>query len=145
MANLTTSSAIVTYTDGSTSTLSFSWTVDSVKVKNEGTFTNAIIQTYWSVSGTDGHNNTGTFKGATPFTTKGMTTPFVQFSDLQELDVLGWIQAQVVGQYADHVYEKIVDQLDAKVIVVSEPNLPWAPPSTSTFVSPPIDGGVGPQ
>ena len=137
MAKNLTTSTVITYSNGSTSTLNFSWSIDSLKVKQEGSNSNAVIQTYWTLAGTDGSNNTGTFKGATPFTTVGMSGSFIPFEQLKESDVVGWVQGVVVGQYADHVYEQIQKQLDSKVVEVTEPSLPWAPPVEDT--APPID------
>lgn len=136
MATKTTSTTHVTYSNGTTSTLSFAWAVDSVKVKNENGNSNAVIQTYWTLAATDNANNTGTFKGATPFTTVGMSGDFKAFESLTEADVITWIQGQVVGNYEDHILEQIVKQLDAQVVEVSEPNLPWAPPKED-MVPPP--------
>ena len=51
--------------------LTLSWSVTGIKtrdqVNSEGeTLTNAVVQTYWKVVGTDAEGNTGEFAGATP-------------------------------------------------------------------------------
>jgi hypothetical protein len=106
--------------------ITYTWKVTGVKVKNEGDNENAVVQTYWQKIGTDENGNEGTFSGATPFSSEN-TENFIAFADLTEEDVLGWIQAIVVGSYEEHVNGQIQKQIDDKVTPVSEPSLPWAP------------------
>jgi hypothetical protein len=80
------------------------------------------------VIGTDTQNKTAIFDGATPFSSAGQSG-FIEFSDLQENDVLGWIKDQVVGSYADHIMDQIYQKLDAQYNAVSDTALPWAPPA----------------
>ena len=85
---------------------------------------NAVVQTYWKLTGTDEEliteegKNSGTFSGATPFTTTTMPpgTEFVPFADLTEEMVISWIQAVVEGNpgYKQHIDEQIQKQIDQK-------------------------------
>jgi hypothetical protein len=111
--------------------LTFTWSVTSLKTKNEGSNESAVVQTYWKKIGTDAQGNTGEFSGATPFTSTTMPEgdTFVPFSELTEEIVLGWIKDVVVGSYEDHVNGKIAEQIDAKVNVITEAELPWSTPS----------------
>ena len=52
--------------------ISYTWKVTSLKVRNEGQYENAVVQTYWTKTGVDEDGNRGTFSGATPFTTANM-------------------------------------------------------------------------
>ena len=111
--------------------LTLSWEVTGVKTKNEtntdgDTLNDAVVQTYWQVTGTDADGNEGTFSGATPFSAANVPAgSFVAFADLTEATVLGWIQNVVVGGYMDHIQEQIQKQIDSATI--QEPALPWAP------------------
>ena len=113
--------------------LTLSWEVTGVKTNNQinsdgDTLTDAVVQTYWTVTGTDADGNEGSFAGATPFSAENVpASSFVGFADLTEATVLGWIQAVVVGGYMDHVQEQIQKQIDSATI--QEPDLPWAPPA----------------
>jgi hypothetical protein len=118
----------VVYTDGTPTEITFTWRIKSLSTKKEGSYNNAVVQTYWNVIGTDSQNKTGIFDGATPFTTSGQSG-FIEFADLQEADVLGWIKDQVVGSYADHIMEQIRQKLDAQYNSISDAALPWAPPA----------------
>lgn len=106
------------------------WEVTSVKTKDEtntdgATNSNAIVQTYWKVTGTDENGNTADFSGATPFTSANVAAgDFVAFADLTEATVLGWIQSVVVGDYEAHIKEQMAKQIDQSVM--QEPILPWA-------------------
>lgn len=116
--------------------ITYTWEVSSLKVKDvSDTRPNAVVQTYWKKIGTDENGNSGTFSGATPFTLdpNDDSGPFIAFEDLTEEDVLTWIKSVVVGGYEVHVNEKIQEQIDQKIIPVSEKTLPWAPePAANT-------------
>jgi len=114
--------------------ITYTWKVTSIKTKTEGANQNAVVQTYWTKTGTDENNNTGTFSGATPFTTLNMPEgyTFVPFSELTEETVLTWIKAVVVGGYEEHVNQQIQKQIDEKINPVTESQMPWAPVTTAT-------------
>jgi hypothetical protein len=110
--------------------ITYTWKVTSLKTKTEGANQDAVVQTYWDKIGTDEAGNTGTFSGATPFTSTTMTngSTFVPFSELTEAIVLTWIKAVVIGGYEEHVNAQIQKQIDQKLSPVSEADMPWAPP-----------------
>lgn len=106
--------------------VTYSWEITSLKTKNEGDNLNAVVQTYWRKIGTDAQGNVGVFEGATPFTSANVpTNEFLPFENLTEEIVLGWIQAVVTGDYAQHVNSRIQRKLDE--LAMSQPGLPWAP------------------
>lgn len=124
----------------------YEWKVTSLKVKNEVNVNNeelpnAVVQTYWEVSGTNADGVTGTFSGATPFTAKKVPSgEFVAFEELTEETVLSWIQADVNNNpvYKKHIDEQIQRMIDDKNQVVREipkAGLPWATPEDE--VTPP--------
>lgn len=123
----------VTYSDDSTSTLTFTWSITGLKTKKEGSFENAVVQTHWKLKATDADGHTGEFAGATPFTTAGMTGEFTSFANLQEADVLGWIQGEVAksATYQDHIFESIFKQLDHTKNEMKDATMPWAPAEAS--------------
>ena len=55
-----------------TSPFTYEYKITGLKVKDEGANANAVVQTYWTLTGTDNENNSGTFTGATPFTSTTM-------------------------------------------------------------------------
>jgi hypothetical protein len=111
--------------------ITYTWKVTSLKTKTENNNQNAVVQTYWQKTGTDENNNTGTFSGATPFSTLNMPEnyQFIPFEQLTEQVVLSWIQAVVVGSYEEHVNNQIAKQIADKVTPVTEAQMPWAPPT----------------
>lgn len=112
--------------------ITYTWAVTGMKVTQVGQESNYVVQTYWTKTGTDENGNTGTFSGATPFAPNPDQTDFVPFNQLTQAIVLGWIQPLVTGSYEDHVNGVIADQIAAKVNPVTEPALPWAPPTPPT-------------
>ena len=105
--------------------IEYTWAVTSVKTKTEGENENAVVQTYWTKTGTDEDGNEGSFSGATPFTSEN-TESFVAFAELTEEIVLGWIQAIVVEGYEEHVDGQIQKQINEKIAPVTETAMPWA-------------------
>ena len=108
--------------------ITYTWEVTGLKKKDEGSNEDAVVQTYWTKTGTDDDGNTGVFSGATPFTSAD-ADPFVAFADLTEEIVLGWIKAvaDVDGSYKDHINAQIQKQIDDKVTPVVDADMPWAP------------------
>ena len=106
--------------------ITYTWKVTGVKTLNQGSNTNAVVQTYWKKIGTDEQGNTGEFTGATPFDASNVPADkFVPFSQLTEEIVIGWIQGVVTGTYEKHVNEQIAKSLAPKPVDAA---MPWAPP-----------------
>jgi hypothetical protein len=111
--------------------ITYTWTIDKLMIKTEGSFTNSVVQTYWTCAGTDESGNTGTFKGATPFSAIENTGTFVPYEQLTEETVLGWIQEIVHNdaRYSSHINETILNQiaeLSTTKVEVQSHELPWA-------------------
>ena len=110
--------------------MTYTWEVTSIQTKDEtntdnATNKDAVIQTRWKKTGKDSDGNEGTFVGATPLTSVNTSaSDFKALADLKEADVLGWIQAQVTGEYANHVNAQIQKQIDDKAI--KDTDLPLA-------------------
>lgn len=113
--------------------ITYTWAVKSLKTRTEGSNANAVVQTYWEKVGTDAAGTTGTFSGATPFTTTTMPegSTFIPLAELTEEIVLGWIQAVVTGSYEEHVNGVIAKQIDEKINATVDTPMPWAPEATS--------------
>ena len=129
----------------------WNWEVTSIRrrdqVNSEGaTLSNAIVQTYWKLTGTkDGE--TGEFSGATPLDASMVPAgSFVAFEDLTEDTVLGWIQPHVLNDqgYCDHILDRVVGQIEEEL--TQDAAMPWGdgsdvtPPTPADAVDP-ADGG----
>ena len=109
--------------------ITYTWTIDKLMIKTEGTFTNSVVQTYWTCAGTDESGNTGTFKGATPFSAIEGTGTFVPYEQLTEETVLGWVQEVVHAdsRYSSHINERILADIAIQEHTeVHTQDLPWA-------------------
>ena len=110
--------------------MTYTWEVTSIQIKDEtntdnATNKDAVVQTYWKKIGKDSGGNEGVFNGATPFTSVNTSaSDFKALANLKEEDVLGWIKAQVTGDYEAHVNAQIQKQIDDKAI--KNADLPWA-------------------
>lgn len=113
--------------------LTYTWALKSLKKADIGELPGVIVQTHWTCTGTDADGNDGTFHGATPFKPEEVDPDnFTAYEDLTEAQVLGWIQAVVVGQYKDHVDQQIEKQIMAKKVAIEdvpEGQFPWSPPA----------------
>lgn len=112
--------------------LTYTWAITSLKKTSDGNVENAVVQTYWTCTGTDEDGDSGVFNGATPFPLSDVNPEaFVPYEELTEADVIAWVQAVVVGAYKDHVDAQINKQIALKKNPVEEvPSnaLPWSPP-----------------
>jgi len=106
--------------------MEYTWKITNIKTADTADVADAIVQTYWTKTGTDENGNEGTFTGATPFALATVNPDtFVPLSSLTEETVLSWIQGVVVNDYEEHVNGQIQKQIDLKI--VKEVKMPWAP------------------
>lgn len=113
--------------------LTYSWTLKSLKKADVNNLSGVIVQTHWTCTGTDEDGISGTFDGATPFDPAAVDPDnFTAWDDLTEAQVLGWIEAVVVGGYKDHVDQRIMEQIANKKAAaeeVTEGQFPWSTPA----------------
>ena len=117
----------------------YEYKITGLKVRNETTanttFENSVVQTSWTLTGTDENGNQGTFHGATPFTADPTDSsgPYIPFDQLKEQDVIDWISnvVETSSGYKDHINAQIQKQIDEKINPITEPSLPWAPASNT--------------
>jgi len=116
----------------------YTYAVRNLKVKDEvnatgDTLPNAVVQTYWDITGTDEEGNTGQFTGATPFSAATVPTgSFTAFADLDEATVIGWITNVINSDagYKAHIDMQIQTEIDRNVATeVAGENLPWGEPT----------------
>ena len=130
--------------------LTYTWAITSLKKTTDGSVDNFVVQSTWTCTGTDEDGDSGTFNGATPFPLDSLDpATFIPYEDLTEADVLGWIQAVVVGSYKEHVDAQINKQIAlVKDPVVEVPNgdFPWDEPTpTPTPPTPPVSPTAAPE
>jgi hypothetical protein len=130
--------------------LTYTWAITSLKKTTDGSVDNFVVQSTWTCTGTDEDGDSGTFNGATPFPLDSLDpTTFIPYEDLTEADVLGWIEAVVVGSYKEHVDAQINKQIALiKDPVVEVPNgdFPWDEPTpTPTPPTPPVSPTAAPE
>jgi len=129
--------------------LTYTWAVTSLKKTTDGSVDNFVVQSTWTCTGTDEDGDSGVFNGATPFPLDSLDpATFIPYEDLTEADVIGWIQAVVVGSYKEHVDAQINKQIALiKDPVVEVPNgdFPWDPTPTPTPPTPPVTPTAAPE
>lgn len=124
--------------------LTYTWAVTSLKKTSDPTLgvDNVVVQTTWTCTGTDEDGYSGVFNGATPFPLSQLDpATFIPYEDLTEADVIGWIQAVVVGSYKEHVDAQIMKQIALEkdpVVEVPNGDFPWDPPAPTPTPEPPV-------
>jgi|AOAMet2_C27A4_35_1029305.scaffolds.fasta_scaffold08559_1 hypothetical protein len=112
----------------------YTYTVRNLKVQDQvnsagETLTNAVVQTYWEIQGTNEAGQVGTFSGATPFSAENVPAgSFTAFEELEEAHVTAWIAAVINAdpQYKAHIDQEIQKVIDAdNRTEISGPELPW--------------------
>jgi len=119
--------------------LSYTWKLTGLKKQNTNDVNDVVIGTQWKVYGTDVDGNEAFFTGATPFHLNTLNTgSFIDYQNLTEETVLGWIKNVVSGSgasnYMEHINEQLHKDIDSKKWIkldVNEENLPWSPTSGS--------------
>lgn len=118
--------------------LTYEWKLTGLKKANSPDVESVVIGTRWELTGTDEDGNSGTFNGATPFKLENVDIDnFVPYENLDQDTVLGWIQAELVGGYKDHVEQNIARQIEAVKIQVKDVQsneFPWIPQEDSVAV-----------
>ena len=113
--------------------LTYVYAVTSLKKTTDGSIDNAVVQSTWTCTGTDADGDSGVFNGATPFPLSSVDPDnFIPYEELTEADIIGWIQAVVVGPYKDHIDGQINKQIALikdPVVEVPSNELPWSPPT----------------
>lgn len=110
--------------------LTYTWAITELALTTVGDKQDYVVQSRWTYTGTDENGLTGTFSGATPFTPDPSQPNFTPYDQLTEAQVLGWIQAVVVGQYLDHVNGVVDEQIAKKKDPVTQTSqFPWSPPA----------------
>ena len=106
--------------------MEYTWKITEIKVKNEETHQNAVVQTYWQKIGTDAEGNIGIFEGATPFTSVDVPeNEFVPVDQLTESIVLNWIQSKIDDTYENHIHEMILKSIEDSKNPEQTIDLPW--------------------
>lgn len=130
--------------------LSYTWRIDSLKVKDEtnndgANLAKAVYQTFWTITGTNSAGQSGSWSGATPFSAANVPAgSFVAFEDLTEDVVLGWIQNVVNADagYKAHIDERIEQSIEEEHGAsenIEAAALPWASGDGVTPTPPPVE------
>lgn len=117
----------------------YEWKLTGLQKQNTETLSDVIVGTRWKITATDEDGYSGVFNGATPFEVQDLNGDgFVDYQDLTEELVLGWIKNHVSGStpsnYMNHINQQIQKQIDYTKFAnldVSEDDLPWSPTSGS--------------
>jgi hypothetical protein len=105
--------------------ITYTWEITNMRKASQlDGLENVLVHVRWKKIGTDENGTTGEFQGATPLSAP--SGDFTPYEELTKEQVLGWVQAVVVGSYEQHVNEQIQKQIIKK-------NDPWADVDTAPW------------
>jgi hypothetical protein len=108
--------------------MEYVWKVTKLKRYTTDIVENAVIETYWEITGTDENGNIGTFSGTTSFDLDIDLENFIPYEELTEEQILSWIQTAVAG-IEWQVEKSIADQIQLKkstIVEDDENSFPWS-------------------
>lgn len=109
--------------------VTYTWKLLELRKTSAANLSNVVVGTRWLCTGTDEEGNEGTFNGATPFSVTSVDpNNFVDWNNLTEATVMGWVQDILNRGGLDHVQSQIQKQIDLKknpVTEVSGNSFPW--------------------
>jgi hypothetical protein len=116
--------------------MTYTWKILQLKKTSvpSANLTDVIVATRWQITGTDEDGNEASYEGATPFRASEVDpNNFVNFSNLTEEMVIGWIQQVVIGDALLHAYNQIEKQIQKiKVPIEDVDYFPWDPATPIT-------------
>ena len=120
----------------------YTWRIDRIAKKSSGTIQDAIVQTFWNVTGTDSDGNSATFNGATPFDISTVDpNNFVNYDDLDEEVVLSWVKNVVNSDptYKAHIDMRIAKEIEETAQPTNEltSGFPWQDGEEQVTPTPP--------
>lgn len=108
--------------------INYSWSINSFRKRTAGGFTDAVFDVHWTYTGTDENNHFAVINGATSFPTETLTEPFIQYSDLTEQMILGWVQATINSNTLENMQLRITKDITLvsnPPVEVTSTEFPW--------------------
>lgn len=106
--------------------INYTWTINQLDcIPNIDSMPDYVVQSYYSVSGTDG-TYSGSLTGTATFVVNPTQAIYVPYADITELEAIAWTQASL-GEQVVMIEDCINDQIQKQITppVVTQP-LPWA-------------------
>jgi hypothetical protein len=108
--------------------MKYDWKIKEIVKKDFSNKENVIYKVFWEKIGTDENGNVGKAQGSTLFNADKLNyNEFVEYDNLTEELVLGWILDTITESYDKRLNKKIlnrIEQIKNPSIKVSE--FPWS-------------------
>jgi hypothetical protein len=112
--------------------LTYSYKIDKMITRTEGTNTGSVVSVYWTVTGTDENGKVGIMNSITPFSSIDKPAEeFIPYANLTEAEVIGWVQAEIATRegYQEVVNRTILDYIQKNTASSALNPLPWTSPT----------------
>ena len=106
--------------------INYTWTINQLDyLPNIDSMSGYVVQSYYSVSGTDGIYS-GSLTGTATFAIDPTQATYVPYADITESEAIAWTQASLgeqVGMIEDCINDQIQKQITPPVVTQQ---LPWS-------------------
>ena len=107
--------------------MEYTWKINSLKVKDEGSNKSAVVQIEWQKIGVDLNENIGSFKGRTKITSIDLpNSEFIPITQLTEEIVVGWVQSKISTIDEEYINAYIQKEINAIINPILDIDLPWS-------------------
>jgi hypothetical protein len=94
----------------------YSYRIDTIKKIVENGCANAVVQVYWTLTGTSESGKTGKVRGTTTLSTSSLNSvdEFIPFEELTDEIIISWVQNSVEEEHDNYMKSKIQQEIDAQ-------------------------------
>jgi len=107
--------------------ITYTWSIDELScLPTAGSLTDYVVIAKWTCTGSDGIY-AGTVTNITVFTVDPNKKDYVPYADLQEAEIIEWVQDALGFDTVQLVYSKIATQIQGQEDpTLINPPLPWS-------------------
>jgi hypothetical protein len=109
--------------------MNYQWKIKKLVKKDFDSFSDVIVKIYWEKIGIDENNNSSSYRNTTTFDLSLVDfDKIINYQDLKEDIVVGWIQDSLTKVQHDRINKKIEERLEKSLgsySAVSLKEFPW--------------------
>ncbi len=109
--------------------MNYQWKIKKLVKKDFDSFSDVVVKIYWEKIGTDENNNSASYRNTTTFDLSLVDfDKLINYQDLKEDIVVGWIQDSLTKVQHDRINKRIEERLkklSGSYSTVSSKEFPW--------------------
>ena len=94
--------------------INYNFIINTVKRINENSFSDAVVQVYWTLIGQNEAGSIGKMNGTTSFSTNTLNSSgdFIPYEQLTTEKITQWVQESITEEYDSYLKANIEQQLN---------------------------------